>query len=152
MGSRAEFAGAEAVTEPPNSESVRPMDWRIRALFAFLIAPISLGLFAAVFSDSFWALQFSAIVGYPIAIVVGLPFFIISKLVGWTGLWSYASFAIVCASVLVGAFVIFPALSRSESAATLLGVSAYWAQSLLAVIASAFSVGVFWLVARPDRG
>lgn len=127
------------------------LDWRIRAAIGFVIAPVWLGIVALPFPAGTWALMMAGLVGYPIAIVLGLPFFLTSKALGRTGLAAYAGFAFVCALGLIAGFVFIPALSQGESVAEVFSAGASWGQALLAFLISYLSVGAFWLIARPDK-
>jgi len=154
VGSGAEFVGVEAVSETRDFSKVATFGPRMRAISAFLIAPIAPSLVFLFLSPAYGvvALEFSALMGYPIAVVVGLPIFFLSKPRGWTGLRSYALFALLCALILVTTWMLLPWLSQGRGLAEILGYEAVWGQMALATLLTFFSVGVFWLIARPDRG
>jgi uncharacterized membrane protein YcfT len=76
-----------------------------RTVLAFLIAPITPGLLAAILAAPFhvgatgfglrelskaaWIIRLSAMLGYPVAVVFGLPLYVFLRARGWNGLVVY---------------------------------------------------------------
>ncbi|WP_339744726.1 hypothetical protein [uncultured Maricaulis sp.] len=131
---------------------------RIRSVLAFLIAPLSVGLLFFVIlpfltspSEGIFALFFSAIIGYPVAIVLGTPTYILLNKLGWTGLFPYTLAAVAFSVILIGAFLVAPALTPPYSAVIELTSETRIVQMSALTGFISFSVLVFWLIARPDR-
>lgn len=151
MGGGKESIGVEAVKETGSAKASEPIDWRLRAAIAFAIAPVSIGLLALPFPLGMWALTLSATVGYPIAIVVGVPLFVLSRAFGWMGIRSYALFAAAFSLILITAFILMPALSQGDSLPEIFLSGPRWGQMILAPIVAGLSCAVFWVIARPDK-
>lgn len=131
---------------------------RFRTVLAFLVGPISVGLLFLVSlpfltspSEGLYGLFFSAIIGYPVAILFGIPTFILFNRLKWTGLFPYALAAAAYSAILIGAFIVTPVLSAPHSAADQLTSGTRLTQMAYLTIAVASSVLAFWLIARPDR-
>ena len=67
-----------------------------RLIVAFLIAPVSVGILltpvALVLtsgSEALWALKLNAVIGYPIAVVLGVPVWFAFSRLGWFSLRAY---------------------------------------------------------------
>lgn len=118
-------------------------------MIGFLVAPISLGVVFAIFQEqvgmSIWILQFAAILGYPIAALVGVPAHLLLKRYGRTSIGSYLCVSLAPAAALIGLFVVLPIVWAHSPLAM-----AHLAQITYAVAFSAISVAVFWFIARPD--
>lgn len=133
------------------------MNEGIRTTLGFLVAPLLPGvLFGAL--DSFapspvgllWYLKFSGMAGYPAALLLGLPIHLLYRRYRLVSLVAYAGTgAVLGAIVYVGALL--PGVAFSDSSA----VDALRATIRLLpldALCGAMSAGVFWLIARPDRG
>jgi hypothetical protein len=126
----------------------------IRAGFGLLIAPITFGLLLLIVgilsgnaSEGFWALMFSALFGYPIAIITGLPAYLWMVQRGWVGLSAYLFLALVYAVVLSGWLFVRPALSRLES----FNYTSLALQSGVVLFGCLITLSAFWVIARPDK-
>lgn len=132
-----------------------------RTVLAFLIAPISPGLLIYllwVFSGSNFPsqgtffLKFSSIFAYPVAIIVGIPLYLLFAWRGWSNLIAY----IIC-GVLLGSITFSIFISMTNFSAH--GVSGMAGRLNDLIIESLFGgliFGslpglVFWLIARPDQ-
>jgi len=127
---------------------------RYRTFVAFGIAPVSFGLLLAVISlfsaaplTGLWAIMFSGLIGYPIAIVVGLPIYLWFSRKGYVGILAYAALSILISVIVIGYLVVWPAMPFDSS----LNHAPRIALAALLVFASFFSVFTFWLIDRPDR-
>lgn len=129
-----------------------------RLLAAFIISPISFGvliLIASLFlssgSEGFWVLKMSALIGYPLAIVAGIPVYLLLKKKTESKLAQYLLSSLLFSVLLIGYFIIWPIMSLPDSASSNLFSVARIYQMLLILFASAFTVFVFWIIARPDK-
>lgn len=140
----------------------------IRGGIGFLVAPISPGLLAVAISlifraasssigarevsEAAWLIGLSAVLGYPTAIILGVPAYLVLKWRRWNGPLVY-----VMAGALLGVMVylVFGLLPHFNSG----GFGAlkerlyFTADTHLpaGVLCGALAAFVFWLVARPDR-
>lgn len=128
-----------------------------RTVLAFLIAPVSFGLLLMVFSlfsptpqIGIWAFRWVAIVGYPIAFVIGIPVFLVLRGLRLTGLVPYSVAAFVPSALLATYFVISPTMSQGGGVEAIF-VPARLAQIAILTFASFFTTYAFWLIARPDK-
>jgi hypothetical protein len=140
----------------------------LRTVLGFLIAPISPGLLAVILAAPFragtavfdarelaeapWIIKLSGLLGYPIAIVIGVPLYVFFRSRGWNGLLIY-----VAAGALLGlvVYVIYVLLAE-YSAKGLSGLTAKFSNTAqvqipLVMICGAVAALFFWLIARPDR-
>lgn len=129
-----------------------------RTIFAFLLAPVSFGVLLLLLSlflsspmEGLWALRFSAMVGYPLAVVFGVPAYILLSKKHLNGPVPYAFLSLGFSSLLAMYFVVRPALLSGQPQGMELLSSPRIMQIAVLVFASFFSVFVFWLIARPDR-
>ncbi len=129
-----------------------------RLLSAFLISPISIGLlmlvaslFLSSSSEGVWALKMSASVGYPLAILVGIPVFLFLKKNTENKLSQYLLSSLLFSILLIGHFVLWPMLSLPEATSSNLLSTPRIYQMLIIILASGFTVFVFWIIARPDK-
>jgi hypothetical protein len=126
-----------------------------RTRLAFVVSPLIVPTFAAVWLPNVIAVEVAAIVGYCGMVVLGAPIFGALRAVGWTKLWSailvgalsgivawFATFALV--AILLGegtdgaeAAILDPALRSG----------AIWPGAAIGALVSM----AFWLIARPDR-
>jgi hypothetical protein len=128
----------------------------IRVFLAFLIAPLVPGLLIAIGGalyflvsgtridprDFFGLAAMSAMLGYPIAIIPGLPLYHIFRTLSLDAAWIYALAGIGFGALL---FAIYPLLPGFSSAIIDLTVV-----PVVMVCAVAVTL-TFWLIARPDR-
>jgi hypothetical protein len=130
----------------------------LRIALAVLISPLSAGVLLLVISllgsvrEGLWALRFSALVGYPTMLVLGLPAHLLLKQRKWTSLRTY-----MLAGLLVG--VVVYAVLFSSDVVNNLHLAANAGKSLvpsaaILILVTFFGVlssMVFWAIARPDR-
>lgn len=131
----------------------------VRLWVGFLLAPLIPGLLFLLFSlfhnpgEGLWALKFSALVGYPAMLILGIPVHLLLTNRHWTRVWSYALAGMVIgaivAAVLVGGvavknFSVIPDVNKS------LGPSV--AVFTLAALLGALVAWAFWMIARPNHG
>ena len=124
---------------------------RARAALGFVLAPIVPGLFFAL--PHLWAgdqltrtrLGFSAAVGYPILLILGVPLYFLFGRRGWTGLPLYAAVGAVFG--LVAYFV----AAGSGLLTHTFGMLALLSYLPIGVLSGVLALTVFWLIARPDR-
>ena len=133
----------------------------IRTILAFLIAPLTPALALTCFmllaagpfaglALGMYALMLNAWVGYPVALVAGLPLYILFRRLGWVGLVRYlgAGLALGAASGALGSSGMFDI--GPQSAARSLGETLVFVAAGAAC--GALAAASFWLIARPDRG
>jgi hypothetical protein len=127
-----------------------------RVFLAFLIAPLVPGLLIAVAGalyflvsatrvdprDYFGLAAISAMLGYPIALIPGLPLYHIFRTLSLDAAWIYALAGIGFGALM---FAIYPLLPGFSSAVVDLTVV-----PIVMVCAVAVTLS-FWLIARPDR-
>jgi hypothetical protein len=141
---------------------------RVRTVLAFAVAPMSSGLVAVMLALPFRAGAFlfepsgrfevafiialSAILGYPIAFVFGVPLYVFFRWRGWNGLLPY-----VIAGALLGLIPYFIYLLFGDYASgDMSAVFGRFSNTApvyipLGVVCGAVAGLVFWLIARPDR-
>lgn len=133
----------------------------LRTILGFLVAPVSPGLLivilAAVFGfgksdEGIWIIKLSGMLGYPIAIVLGVPLYIFFRSRSWNGLLIY-----ITAGALLGViiYLIYIPLGgySSNGLSGLFERFSHTAQVFipLGMICGAVAALSFWLIARPDR-
>jgi hypothetical protein len=123
---------------------------------AFLVAPISFGillfilsLFASSAYEGLWAIRFSALIGYPVAIVVGVPSYFLLRKLRTNGPLASAVLALLLTLVVASYLVLWPA-SADSAPGGLVSIPRI-AQLATLAFASLFSTFTFWAIARPDR-
>jgi hypothetical protein len=129
-----------------------------RFLIAFLLAPASFGILLMLLGsfiggkpgEGMFVLMFVAYVGYPIALVIGLPLFALFRYLRWNGFLTYAISSIGFSALLNVLFVVGPAQIQGEPLQGLLSATRL-AQMGLLTFACTLTVLSFWLIARPDR-
>ncbi|MBL4537130.1 MAG: hypothetical protein JKP96_00540 [Oceanicaulis sp.] len=129
-----------------------------RLIVAFLIAPVSVGILltpvALVLtsgSEALWALKLNAVIGYPIAVVLGVPVWFAFSRLGWFSLRAYLLAGFAFSLVVVGLLVLWPAYHAQLLSVQMMLSPARLAQMLILAAATTFSVAVFWFIARPDH-
>ncbi len=126
-----------------------PSHSSLRTIVAFAIGPITPGLVVALASYSIpgesWVPGFfvfiSALLGYPIALLFGLPFFYVMRRYNRNELYCYLLAGPVLGVIAVAIFCIYAAPSNTWSLKWLVGGGLMGSISTLS----------FWLIARPDR-
>lgn len=132
-----------------------------RLILAFLIAPISftvvVGLFMSVLAPSekatagfLWAVILSAMIGYPLAILVGSPLYFLMQKLNLRGLISYSLASLIIAFPLMFMFALLPAILHGSPELDVSLSSPRLRLILWILGVSLFNVVVFWLIARPD--
>jgi hypothetical protein len=134
-----------------------------RTILGFLVAPIAPGVLAVVLAalvrpgvdplalaklgQAAWVIELSALLGYPIAIALGVPLYILFRWKGWNGLLVY-----VAAGAFLG-LIVYLASVLADGLSQLAERFSNTAPSYLpaGVICGAVAGTTFWLIARPDR-
>lgn len=134
-----------------------------RTILGFLVAPISPGVLAVVLTallragldplalnrlgQAVWVIELSALLGYPIALALGVPLYILFRWKGWNGLLVY-----VAAGAFLG-LIVYLASVFADGLSQLAERFSNTAPSYLpaGVISGAVASTTFWLIARPDR-
>lgn len=96
----------------------------LRAVLGFLVAPITPGLLAAILaapfrieaigfglrelSEAAWIIGLSAVLGYPVTVVFGVPLFIFLRSRGWNGLPVYVAAGALLGLVIYVVYVLLP--------------------------------------------
>jgi len=132
-----------------------------RLLTGAFLAPLTPGFLLMCLSllfgklgEGLWWFKLSAVTGYPAAVVLGLPSYLLLRKLGWSNLWAY-----LLAGLLIGvliAAVIFGSVVENNfsfSVAPQLGKSLLPVAGIfvLAAIFGALSSSIFWLIVRPNR-
>ena len=128
-----------------------------RLVLAFMIAPISFGLLFLLvssllgkFGEGVFVLQFVAFVGYPLALIVGLPLYAFFRYLRWNGLTVYIVSGICFSLMLSFLFVIGPIFLEGQSFWNLTSPPRL-AQIGIITFACVLTVLTFWMLARPDK-
>ena len=128
-----------------------------RFIMAFMIAPVSFGLLLWLISmftgkpaEGFFMLMFVAYIGYPVALIVGLPLFALFRYMRWNGLTAYAISSVAFSALLIFLFITEPMRQQGQSLEDLLHPTRLSQMSIIA-FACVVTVLSFWLIARPDR-
>jgi hypothetical protein len=140
----------------------------LRTILGFLIAPLSPGLLAVIlaapfraetavsgprgFSEAVWIIGLSAVLGYPIAVVFGVPLYVFFRSRGWNGLLVYTATGALLGLVIYLIYVLLAEYSSNGlwGLATKFSNTAL-VQIPLVMICGAVAALFFWLIARPDR-
>jgi hypothetical protein len=129
-----------------------------RTLAGFIVAPISPALLLAIgsvffgrFGEGLWGIGFAALVGYPVALILGVPIYLVLRWRGWVGFW--VDFA---AGILLGALVYLAYIPPVTHLDGSLRIDAGKLKTaplglLLGMISGIVATICFWLIARPDR-
>lgn len=140
----------------------------LRTILGFLVAPVSPGLLAVILAAPFragtsgfgprelaeaaWIIGLSAVLGYPIAIVLGVPLYVFFQSRGWRGLLVYIIAGALLGLVIYLIYVLLAEYSSNglwELAAKFSNTAQV--QIPLVMICGAMAALFFWLIARPDR-
>ena len=140
----------------------------LRTILGFVFAPLSPGLLAVIlaaplrvgtavssprwFSEAVWIIELSAVLGYPITVVFGVPLYVFFRSRGWNGLLVY-----IAAGALLGLVVyLIYVLLAEYSSNGLWGLATKFSNTALVqiplvMICGAVAALFFWFIARPDR-
>jgi hypothetical protein len=127
-----------------------------RLLLAFVIAPLVPGLLIALTGSTFFVATgtrvdprdffglttVSAVLGYPVALILGAPSYIFLRMFSLDSAWVYALAGALFGGFLFAIFPLFPGFAHVIIDIGLLPIA-----MLLSVAATL----AFWFVARPDR-
>ncbi len=127
-----------------------------RLVLAFVIAPLVPGLLIALVGSSFFIERgsriepqdfygltaVSAVIGYPVALILGAPSYVLLRTLSLNSAWVYALAGIVFGGVLFAIYPLFPGFEH-----VMVDIGALPIVMLL----SAAATLAFWLIARPDR-
>jgi len=140
----------------------------LRTIVGFLVASISPGLLAVILAAPFragtnffgskelaeaaWIIKLSAALGYPVAIVLGVPLYVFFRSRGWNGLLIYIAAGAVLGLIIYTIYVLLPEYSSNG----LSGLAEKLSNTALVyiplgMICGAVAALTFWLIARPDR-
>lgn len=127
-----------------------------RTILAFVVAPISFGIVLAILTAisgtiSFVVLGTAVVVGYPIALVLGLPTYLLLQKIGARGPLTYCLMGAVAAAILIVSLVIWPVHVEHDGDLSSLLLPERLRQIGILSFGGFFSVAVFWLIARPDQ-
>jgi hypothetical protein len=128
-----------------------------RLILGLLVAPLTPGLFFLCLSlfgnikEGFWAVGMSAVVGYPSAIIFGLPAHFLLHKARMTKLVFYALVGAVIGFIL-GLGIFFATISGMyEQNFSTESVARSAIILLISGFLGASASTVFWIIARPDR-
>lgn len=116
----------------------------MRTLLGFAFAPMVpalllggfLPLLGGGFREYVWGVGVAMAIGYPVALVAGLPLFFFLRWCRWVSLWHYYVVGLV-----LGVPVFCLLFGRLEEIAML----------FLSMLCTTIATATFWLIARPDR-
>jgi hypothetical protein len=127
----------------------------IRIFLGFLIAPIIFGLMMAIGdffiknSGGLWILQMSALAGYPMAIVFGVPAYCFFEARNYRNFLWYILVGVVYGLILFYIFFYRSEVFLSDFPNSFFDISR-WSNLLVCMFFSTLSTVTFWLIARPD--
>lgn len=132
-----------------------------KATFGFLVAPVSFGLVMFVMSRSlaegFLYLAATAMIGYPLGFLIGVPLFVLFRRIHWNGLTAYLAAGMGFAFLLSAAFVVIPNhydagpfTSLIAEVESLLSTPRLSQIAFISIVCLS-STALFWLIVRPDR-
>jgi hypothetical protein len=93
----------------------------------------------------------SALIGYPLAIIIGFPAYFVMRKIGANGLFSYGIMALIFAAILIIGLIVYPVYAENDGDLTTLLLQARISQMAFLTFSSFFTLLVFWLIARPDK-
>jgi len=117
--------------------------------FGLLLLAFSIFLSSA--SEGLWALEFAALIGYPLAVLVGVPAYILLEKNGQRGFGAYLGLSVILSVIVNVIFVLSPVIQESKSVLPELTMPARIMQVLILTAACVFSVLAFWFIARPGK-
>lgn len=96
-------------------------------------------------------LYMSALIGYPLALLIGVPVYFLMQKLGANGLVSYGFMSVIFAAILIASLVIYPIYAENDGDLSSLLLQTRINQIAFLIFGSFFTLLVFWLIARPDR-
>jgi hypothetical protein len=106
----------------------------------------------------FWCLKLSAIAGYPVAAILGVPLYLLYNRYNKTGLVIYIITGLILgiipyvAATLPGLLaVVFGGRHVNDMSSILYYSSGMWLYLPVSALCGALAAVAFWLIARPDR-
>ena len=129
------------------------MKIRWRVIAAFIIAPIAIALVLLLIIPfmGLIALSMSAAIGYPIAIIFGIPSYFLLKKLGRNGLLSYSLIALLISITAFQIMTVIGLLPTVSNSGELVSTETRMGTLILFSIFTLFSTMIFWLIARPDK-
>ena len=134
-------------TDHPSGRSL----WDTRVLLAFITAPLASAVTGALphmLTGDPLAIRdfkFSAEVGYPTLLVLGVPIYLLLRRLGWTRLGVYVAVGGILG---VAAFV---GTAASGHLVRTFGILDLFVHLPFSVLSGVIGLTVFWLIARPDQ-
>jgi hypothetical protein len=127
-----------------------------RLVLAFAIAPLIPGLLIALAGSTFFVVTdtrvdprdffgitaVSAIFGYPVALILGAPLYVLLRKLSLDRAWIYALAGTLLGALLFALYPLFPGFANAIIDINLLPI---------AILLSVAATLTFWLIARPDR-
>ena len=140
----------------------------VRAAVGFLIAPLVPGMLLGIVSvwtvGIWWTLGIAAMAGYPVALVLGVPIYLLFQRRGVTDLFAYSLAGLAMGLVVYLAAVLPAAIFGGLDAARLPqgilgGLGRDWVYEIgvtlpiapLSAMCGAIAAMVFWCISRPDK-
>lgn len=135
----------------------------LRILLGFLVAPIIPGVMVEAltlirlrtFGWIGMGVELAAFFGYPVALILGVPLYLLFRRLGWVAFSTYVVAGAVLGVVPFAFFFVPPALecvsgagSESHACLVLTTMAPFGIYSTAAGIAATIA---FWLIARPDK-
>jgi len=127
-----------------------------RLILAFGIAPLVPGLMIALAGSIFFVVTgtrvdprdffgltaVSAVLGYPVALLLGAPSYIVLRTFSLDNAWTYALAGVVFGGLFFVVYPLFPGFGYAIIDISLLPI---------AIVLGVAATLTFWLIARPDR-
>lgn len=135
-----------------------------RLIIGFIVAPLIPGvLFGAVGelmsspANFWWCLRLAAAVGYPTAIVCGIPAYILTQRRRLNKLGNYLVAGLIlglvpfCVATVPGTIIALLSARGSASHSALYGLPGLIIYLPISALYGGFATFCFWFIARPDR-
>ena len=127
-----------------------------KIIFGILLAPLSFGILLLISSPILGSagligFVFSLLVGYPLAVIVGLPVYFSMRKIRANGVLSYSVASLLFGAILTGIFILYPVYSENGGDLQSLLLPERLKQILFLVFGAFITVFTFWLIVRPDR-
>ena len=125
----------------------------IRMLLGFAVAPLASAILLAIFPlvqghywEIPWGLTFAATVGYPVALLVGVPIFFILRWRRWVSLWHYMAVGVLFGAALFLFLYAIPQFDHWD----VIPAASFIIWFCLPVFCATLATTSFWLIVRPN--
>lgn len=127
-----------------------------KLFIGILLAPLSFAMLLLLASFVLGAagpigFVFTLLIGYPLAIVVGLPVYFLMRKLKANGIVSYTVAAVLFGTLLISAFILYPVHYENGGNLDQLFLPDRLKQAAFLMFGSFLTVFTFWLIVRPDK-